>query len=366
MNKKDRSLVSFFQEIKKQKAQGEEIMELNVGDPQVDTPPDVGEAGIQAIIRGKTHYVPPAGEDKLRKVIAGRYADADPENVVVSAGGRAVLNGIFGSFLQPRDKVFIPSPYYPSFRDIVEFYGGEPVFLDTSANDFYLSAETVEERIKEKGVPRFLIINSPHNPTGRVYPVSELEKLVHLARDRGLGIVFDECYHRFSSTSFDMRELCPEAIIVNSCSKTYAMTGWRVGWAVAPPDIIQKMNHFFQVVIGSGCSLSQEAAQKALSDNHMIEDFSEQRAELLKWLDRMQIPYPEPEGAFYVFPDFSRFLIGNIKNSFDLAEFLLREAHVGVAPGQAFGDHPSRLRLAYCVGKRDLKKGLQALEKALG
>lgn len=366
MNKKNQSLVSFFQEIKKQKAQGKEITELNVGDPQVNTPPDVGEAGIQAIIKGKTHYVPPVGESELRKVIADRYTDTGMENVVVSAGGRAVLNGIFGSFLHPGDKVFIPSPYYPSFRDIVEFYGGEPVFLDTSANDFYLAAETVEERIENEGVPRFLIINSPHNPTGRVYPVSELKKIVGLARDRGFGIVFDECYHRFSSASFDMRELCPEAIIVNSCSKTYAMTGWRVGWAVAPVETIQKMSHFFQTVIGSGCSLSQEAAQKALSGDQMIEDFNEQRTELLGWLDRMEIPYPEPEGTFYVFPDFSRFLTGDIKDSFDLAEFLLREAHVGVAPGQAFGDYPSRLRLAYCVSKKDLRKGLQALEKVLG
>jgi aspartate/methionine/tyrosine aminotransferase len=235
----------------------------------------------------------------------------------------------------------------------------------TAGDDFLLRANTLEETIKEKGVPRFVIINSPNNPAGTVYSLEELEKVIRLSRERGFGIIFDECYHHFSSPEIDFREMCSEAIVVNSCSKTYGMTGWRIGWAVAPTETIDGMRDFFRKVIGSISSVSQEAAIEALRGEERIENFSEQRELIQEWMDDLEIPYPEPAGGFYVFPDFSCFMNGEIMDSVGLANYLLKEAGVAVAPGELFGDYPGRLRIAYCMDKETLKEGLNRIKRIL-
>ena len=358
-------LTSFFTKVQEEKKAGKEIVELHVGDPAVDTPPDISEAGIQAITRGKTHYTSPFGTEELRELIARKYHSSHAENVLISMGARVILAGIFYSFLGSGDRVMIPSPYYPSFRDLVEYFGGDPILVDTSVEDFLLSAAIVEEVLQKKGVPRFLIINSPNNPAGTVYSRKELEKIVGLSREWGFNLIFDECYHHFSPFEVDFREICPEAIVVNSCSKTYAMSGWRVGWCVAPTDIIQGVKDYLSVRQGSGCSFAQEGAIEAIEHNRAINDFSRERKLVCDWLDSMNIPYPEPEGGFYVFPDFSKFLQGDIANTWDLAVYLLGQTGVAVAPGEAFGEISGRIRISYCLDEKKLKEGLERIKTLL-
>ncbi len=362
--RKDKSLTSFFLKIQEQERQGE-IVKLHVGDPQIPTPPGIQEAGIRAIKEEMTHYVSPFGSEELRKLIASRYPHAEPDNVLVSSGGRLILNGIFRTFLNPGDKVMIPAPYYPSFKEIVSYFGGTPVFIDTSADDFSLTEKSVEEAIKLEGVPSFLIINSPNNPTGAIYSESELKKLVEMSRYHGFSIVFDECYGSFSSQEFNFQEICPEAIMVNSFSKTYAMSGWRVGWVVAPRKDIVQLKDFFQVVVGSLCSISQEAALEALKGGEGIEDFSQQRKIVFDFLGDLGISYPLRPGSFYVFPDFSKFFSSEIQDSFDLADYLLDQARVALTPGEVFGDYPAHMRLAYCLEERLLAEGLERIKKLL-
>lgn len=363
---KNYSLASFFSEVKKQKEKlGQDVIELNVGDPQVKTPLNIRRAGIKAIENGDTHYISPLGEAPLREVIAKKYFQAKSGNVIVSSGARMILSGIFGSLLNLGDKVFIPAPYYPSFLSLVNFFGGQSIILDTSRDNFNLTAEIVEKRIKQEGVPKFLIINSPNNPTGKIYSKKDLKEIVEISRHYGFNIIFDECYHHFSSEQIDFTKICPESIVVNSCSKTYAMTGWRVGWVVAPIGVIDNMSDFFKIIAGSGCSVSQKAALEALINDKRIDDFSVSKKLVLDWLNDMEIPCSDPDGSFYVFPDFSRFMNNRIKNSFDLAVYLLKEAQVGVAPGQFFGNYPNHLRLAYCLNSCNLEKGLKALKKSL-
>ncbi len=363
-SRQDKSLTSFFLKIQEQEKQ-KQIVKLHVGDPQLPTPENIQRAGIQAIKGEKTHYTSPFGSPELRQLIASKYSGVDPDNVLVSSGGRLILAGVFRTFLQQGDRVMIPAPYYPSFREIVSYFRGVPVYIDTSVNDFFLTEESLKRALDLNGIPEFLIINSPNNPTGVIYSVSELRKVVELSRHYGFSIVFDECYSAFSYLSFDFREICPEAIIVNSCSKTYAMSGWRIGWAIAPSKDIARMKEFFQTVVGSLCSISQEAALEALRTDKRIEDFSRQREMVYDFLDELGIVYPRTEGAFYVFPDLSSFFSSSIRDSFDLAEYLLDRAGVAVAPGEVFGDYPGHVRLAYCLEESVLRKGLQEIKKSL-
>ena len=357
------TLGAFFEQVKKLKDQGKDIVELNVGDPQVPPPEDVIEKTSEAMWKEKTHYVLSLGCEELRKMIASRFG-VEKENVAVSAGARVILNTVF-SLVGAKEKIMIPRPYYPPFKQIADFDGKRYLFIDTIDDDFGLTAEAVAQKIEETEIPKFLIVNSPHNPTGKVYPREEMEKLARLSREKGFTIISDECYRHFSEQNYSFRNIDSEAVVVDSCSKTYAMSGWRVGWTVAPPDIIQGIKDYLAVRQGSACSFAQEGAIEAIEHNRAINDFSRERELICDWLKDMNIPCPEPEGGFYVFPDVSKFLQGDIANTRDLAVYLLEQAGVAVAPGEAFGEFSGRIRISYCLDEKKLKEGLERIKTLL-
>lgn len=365
-------------EAAKLRAQGESLVDFGAGEPHLNTPEHIKDAAIAAIQANFTRYTAVSGIPDLRKAIVERHA-ADfgtsytPEEAVFTAGGKLALFHAIQVLVDHGDEVVLPTPYWVSFKDIIRYAGGKPVFLETSeAENFRITASAIEKAITPK--TKAIILNSPSNPAGSVISPADLEQVVRLAHARGIYVLLDECYvylqYNGAPVSGGSFTDCKEHIVVlGSLSKTYAMTGWRAGFALAPKPIVQAMSKLQSQDTSSATAFVQKAAIAALSGSQQC--VAEMRAEYLSLRDRVlgklaEIPGVRctvPEGAFYVYPNVSAFLgKGKIGTASELATRLLHEAHVVVVPGEAFGT-TQHVRISYAVAQANVDEGLKRMKE---
>ncbi len=368
------------------KAQGADIINLSAGEPDFDTPEHIKEAAIKAIKEGFTKYTPVAGIAELRQAIIDKlkrdyHIDYTLEQVVVSTGGKQGLYNCFQAIIDPGHEVIIPVPYWVSYPAMVELAGGKPVFLPSSPeNNFDINLDELSSLINQK--TRAIIINSPSNPTGAVYSRDTLKALAKMAVENGFYIITDDIYDeiRFDGNGPENPvSVFPEAkehvIIANGVSKTYSMTGWRIGYLAGPQPVIKAATKIQSQSTSNPNSIAQKAALAALAGSQecvkeMVSAFKERRDYIVERLNRIEgITCNMPQGAFYVFPDVSSFFgkAANgfeIKGSLELADYLLEEAKVACVPGIAFGDDRF-IRFSYATNRDQINKGLNRLEEAL-
>ena len=361
---KPSELQDFFKKAKS--LQG--VLSLGVGEPYNNTPPFVKEEGHKAIRHNKTGYIPASGSLEAKKILANKYG-VRPENVIISSGAKAVIGAVLWTIIDNGDRVLAPAPYYPLFAQVPESCGAKLVLIDTKKDNFLLKSEAVERAIKEnRSCPKALIINSPNNPTGAVYEKEELKKIADLSRKFGFIIISDECYNNFSpDPKFTFIDLSSKAVIVNSCSKTYAMPGWRIGWGIMPEELAYRVNLFLENFFGCPNAIAEQAAIKALAGPG-IGDYSKQRELARLWLEKMNIPFMPSMGGFYYFPDFSEFInpAKGIDSGVALANYILEKALVAVTPGIDFGEnYGNHLRISYCVEEKTLDKALKKIKDVL-
>ncbi|HKO02800.1 MAG TPA: pyridoxal phosphate-dependent aminotransferase [Thermoanaerobaculia bacterium] len=363
-------------------ATGVDIVDFGPGEPDFRTPALVSEAGKQAIEQGFTKYTNASGTKALREAIANRYASRygaklTMEHVIAGNGGKQELFNLMLALVDDGDEVIIPAPYWVSFPDQVAFAGGKPVFARTSVdNQFRPMLAELEAVASER--TRGVIINSPCNPTGAVIAESELRRIVEWCASRDLFLIFDETYEFFvyggakHASAMKWFDEYPETVIVvNSMSKTYAMTGWRLGYAVAHPDLIAALGKIQSHSTSNPSSIAQAAALAALRGDdtevrRMYDAYCERRAWLVPAINAVDgFCCADPDGAFYVFPEVREFFgKGDIVDSQSFATFLLEKARVAVVPGSAFGADDF-VRISYATSLERLKEGVRRIEEAI-
>ncbi len=362
------------------KAKGIDIIGFGAGEPDFDTPDYVKEGAIKALKEGKTKYTPAAGIPELRKAIADKLKTRNNINysvseVVVVPGAKMGLYEIFASILDPGDEVIVPSPYWVSYPEQILLCDGKPVFLELSEEEnFVLTAEKLKQAITPK--TKALVLNTPSNPTGAVIPEEELHKIAQVCLEKGVMIISDECYEEFTyekphisiaSLSEDIKSI---TFTVGAFSKSYSMTGWRLGWVAAPEKFIKAIINIQSQTISNPTSFAQYGALEALKDEGrfpamMRQEFKKRRDYILKELTSIEgITCSRPEGAFYVFPNLSFYIKGEIKNDLDLVSYLLEEAKIAVVPGSAFGKN-GYIRMSYATSMENIVEGLNRMKQAL-
>lgn len=350
------------------------VISLGVGEPDFDTPWHIREEGIYSLEKGRTFYTSNAGLLELRQE-AARYLQRrfalsyDADEVIITVGGSEAIDIGFRAMLDPGDEVIIPEPCFVSYLPCVKMAGGVPVRLPLEEKDqFKLTREKLLSAITEK--TKVVVLPFPNNPTGAIMTKEELQIVADIIKEKDLFVMSDEIYSELSyqgdhvsiASIPGMRE---RTVVINGFSKSYAMTGWRLGYAAAPREIIQQMVKIHQYVIMSAPTTSQYAAIEALRNGdgdvaRMRESYDERRRFLMKELRDMGIPCFEPLGAFYVFPNISRFGM----TSEEFATRLLQEQRVAVVPGSAFGEcGEGFLRISYAYSIEDLKKALVKIQK---
>jgi len=363
-------LYEFAKKVKEQEAQGRKIISLGLGEPYYDTPEIIKQGGIEAIKNDKTHYNPAQGSMTLRKKIAEKY-NVEVQCVSVSTGAKPFLGSILWSLIDDGDLVFMTGPYYPPFFQIAQSCGGKVVLIDTKPTDFQLKADVLDEIFANNNTAEkksFIIINSPNNPSGVTYEKNELKKIVEVCKKNNVTIISDECYSNFSpDPQFSLRQFNSEIIVINSLSKSHAMTGWRIGYAICPSDLNVTIGRFLENYIGCPSSISDAAAVVALESESTLPDLVSQREIMHSWLAEMKISYAKSTGGIFIFPDFVDVMEKlNLKNSVELATYFLEKAGVATTPGVSFGEkYDTHLRLSYCIKPDELKLALQELEKVI-
>ena len=367
-------------EADKLRQQGIDVVDFGAGEPHFSTPQHIKDAGIAAIQSNFTKYTAVGGTAELRDAIVHRHAvdfDSDyrREESVASVGGKHALFNAIQVLVDHRDDVIVPVPYWVSFKDIVRYAGGNCVFVETDEGQgFRLTAKMIERRLTPR--TKLIILNSPSNPSGAVMSPDDLAEIVRLAHERGIWVVSDECYvylnytaRRFSVGS--LRDFRDHMVIVGSLSKTYAMTGWRLGYALGPAPVISAMQKLQSQSTSNPTSIVQKAAVAALKGpQHCI---AEMRAEYINLRDHVVnglraisgVKCNLPEGAFYAYPNVSAYFgRSGVNSAADLAGKLLREAHVATVPGEGFGtsDH---IRVSYATSMAELDRGLERMRKFL-
>ncbi|MBI2820944.1 MAG: pyridoxal phosphate-dependent aminotransferase [Acidobacteria bacterium] len=370
-----------LQEANRLKRQGVDVVDFGVGEPDFATPDNIKEAAHRAIRENFTKYTDVGGIPPLKQALIERYrrdwgAEYEPGEMLVCAGGKQALFNLALALFEENDEVVIPAPYWVTFPEQVRLAGATPVFLSVPEKErFILRAEMVEPVLTEQ--TRAVIINSPNNPTGAVIPREEICRLVDLARRRDLLLISDETYEYFSyqtDRAFSAAALWKEArehvIVVSAVSKTYSMTGWRIGYALGPKPIIAAATNIQSHSTSNPVSISQKAALEAVTgDQGSVEQM---KAEYRRRRDFAHaalagIPGVQcdlPDGAFYLFPNVRRYLRGATKDTVALARYLLGEAHVAVVPGSAFGAE-GYFRLSYAASLDVLGEGIGRIRRAL-
>jgi aspartate aminotransferase len=368
-------------------ARGVRVIDFGVGEPDHDTPEVVKAAGIRAIQEGWTKYTPPAGLDELKRAVIDKFArdqglHFQPNQILISCGAKHSLYNIAQALFEEGDEVVIPAPYWVSYPDQVTLQGATPVILPTAEADGFCPTPDALARVLTPRT-KAVILNSPNNPTGAVYPRPLLEQLGRVLAGHACIIITDEIYEYFvydGAAHWSIASLCPElaprTIIVNGVSKSYAMTGWRIGYAAGPAPIIQAMTAIQSQSTSNPASMSQKAAVAALRDGAaftagMVKEFDERRRLMLEGLRRMPgVQCTTPAGGFYLFPRVAD-LLGRaapggspLRTSAELAAYLLEAAHVAVVPGGAFGAE-GYLRCSYALSTEQIKAGLRQLQDAI-
>ena len=368
---------------KKMKADGMRVVSFAAGEPDFNTPDYIVEAGRKALDIGFTKYTPAAGTVELREAICDKLKndnalDYGKTNIVVSNGAKHSLFNAFMAVLNPGDEVIIPSPYWLSYPELVKMAGGVPKFVQTKPeNSFKITAEELEKAITEK--TKAFILNNPNNPTGAVYSRSELNALGAVIEKHEIYVISDEIYekltyerrHHSIATYSDV--LKERTIVINGMSKTYSMTGWRVGYAAANEQIAAAMISMQSHSTSNANSIAQYASTVALSDklhgDAFLEDmratFDARRALMMLRLSRLGLEYIEPKGAFYVMASIKKFegmsIDGQrIHSAYDFATLLLERAQVATIPCEGFGA-PDYIRLSYAASEKDIERGLDSI-----
>lgn len=360
------------------RSQGADLVDFGAGEPHFSTPQHIKDAAIAAIQSNFTRYTAVPGTMELREAIVARHtADFGSayarEEAIASTGGKHALFNAFQVLVDHGDEVIIPVPYWVSFKDIVEYAGGKCVFVQTDESQgFKLTAEMIERAVTPR--TKIILLNSPSNPSGAVVPREEQEKIVRFAASRGIYVLSDECYVYLNYTGklFSMgamKEFKDHLIIVGSLSKTYAMTGWRLGFTLAPAPLIKQFQKLQGQSTSNPTSIVQKAAVAALKGSQqcvadMRADYIRLRDQIVKGLREIPgITVNQPDGAFYVFPNVSSYFgRGGMKTSADVAGRLLREANVVVVPSESFGTQ-QHIRLSYATSSEQIAKGLERMKK---
>ena len=357
--------------------QGVDIISFAAGEPDFDTPPHICEAAYRAIREGKTRYTPAKGMPELIEAVREKFRrdnglEYGAEQIIVSSGAKYSLYNALQAICEDGDEVIIPSPYWVTYPEQVKLAGARPVILPSREEDgFRLDREKLENLISER--TRAIIICSPANPSGAGYPRSDLEFIAGLAGENDLYIISDEIYENLVYDGFQAdsiaslsRETQERTIVVNGVSKSYAMTGWRIGYLAAPAPVARAISSFQSHTTSNPTTISQYAALAALTgDQAVVEEmrkaFQERRDLMMKWFERISgVSCVRPVGTFYTFPNVSSIGMG----SAELAEDLLDKARIAVVPGVAFG-WDTHLRMSFAASAENLEKGMKRLEEYL-
>ncbi len=371
---------------KKMRDEGIDVIDLSVGEPDFPTPHNIKEAAKKAIDENQTRYTINAGTIELRKAIAQKlkrdnHLDYHLNEIIVSNGAKqCVYNSVLAT-VNDGDEVIIPAPYWVSYPDMVRMANGKAIFIETKeSNGFKLKAEQLESAITAK--TKVIILCNPSNPTGSAYTKNELEVLAEVMNGKNIFIISDEIYEKLTYGDFKFvsfaslsNEMKKRTIVVNGVSKTYSMTGWRIGYAAGPGNIIEAMNKIQSHSTSNASSVSQAAAIEALAGpqyviSEMLEEFKQRQDYFHKELTSLNgITCYKAEGAFFLFPNVSHYFgkstgVFKIKHSFDFAMHILYEAHIAAVPGSAFGAE-GYMRFAYATSMENLKEAILRLKKVL-
>ncbi len=368
------------------KSQGLDVIGFGAGEPDFDTPDNIKEAARKAIETGFTKYTPVGGTDELKDAIIAKLKrdnalDYARNEISVACGAKHSLYNISQALVQEGDEVIIPAPYWVSYPDQVILAGGKPVFIETDEGAaFKITPEQLEKVITKN--TRALILNSPCNPTGSTYSLDELKSLGEVCLRHDFAIITDDIYERllydnqtFYNIATALPALQPRVIVVNGVSKTYSMTGWRIGYAAGPADLISAMTKMQSQSTSNPCSIAQKAAVEALNGPQhavasMVVEFEKRRTYIIDRLNAIPgVSCFKSTGAFYAFPNFSQ-IYGKsfegkvICNSTDFAAYLLEQARVALVPGIAFGADKF-VRLSYSTSMRNITEGLDRIDTAV-
>ncbi|HUI56637.1 MAG TPA: pyridoxal phosphate-dependent aminotransferase [Bryobacteraceae bacterium] len=360
------------------RSEGVDVVDFGAGEPDFPTPDNIKQAAIRALEQNFTKYTPAGGTAELKKAVCERHArdfgtDYKPNECLITVGGKHVIFNLMQALIDPGDEVVIPVPYWVTYKDVVNYAGGTCVFVETREEDgFNLTAAMIERHLTPRTT--LVIINSPSNPSGAVLDREEFEKILWLASTRGIYLLTDECYCKFlyDSEPFSIGSV-PGAkgtvLVAGSLSKTYAMTGWRIGYGLAPAAVAGAMTRLQSHSTSNPTSISQKAAVEALqgpqeSVTAMLAEYRKRRDFVVDRLRAIPgVTCAEPRGAFYAYPNVG-VVIGKdgIQDTQQLAERLLAEAHLAVVPGEAFGTD-RHVRISYAASMRELERGLDRLHR---
>ena len=341
---------------------------LALGEPEFDTPQEIRDEVTRALQRGETHYPPNNGTPFLRRSISEYMSsqgfDYAPDNVIVTDGATEALHATLLAMLEPNDEVIIPTPAFGLYESIVRVNHAFPVFLDTARADFQIDEDALRDRVTP--ATKAIVICSPNNPTGCIFNAASLDAVARVAAETGIYVICDDVYNRLVYADgyerFALRhpELREQTVVVDSFSKPWAMTGWRIGWLAADPSLAVQIAKAHQYMVSSAVSFEMPAAAAALSVDPapMLETYRARRARVLAALEKMGLSVVEPAGAFYVFPSIK----GTGLTSEQFCTRAIEEAGVGLVPGSCFGSE-GYVRLSYCVSDEDLDEGLCRLDR---
>jgi aspartate aminotransferase len=367
------------------RAQGVDVISFSVGEPDFDTPRHIKDAAVRALDKGQTKYTEVGGIPELRAAVCHKLRrdhglEYAADEVTVSCGAKHTLYNIVMALVNPGDEVLIPSPYWVSYPEQVRLLGGVPVSVEThESTGFDLDPAAVRRALTPR--TKLIILDSPGNPTGAVFSPAALEEVARIALERGLWVVSDECYEAltYEGRHVSIASLSPEVkartILVNTCSKAYAMTGWRIGYAAGPKAIIRAMTDIQSQVTSNAASIAQWAAVEALTGPQdeiakMVGEFDHRRRAIIAALNAIPgVHCATPKGAFYAFPNVSglfgkRWKGGVLKGSVDVCTFLLEEARIACVAGQDFGSD-AHIRISYATGIETIREGMRRMDAAV-
>ena len=358
------------------RSEGVDVVDFGAGEPDFPTPDNVKQAAIRAVDQNFTKYTAAGGTAELKQAVCDRHAEDfgtayQPSECLVTVGGKHAIFNLIQAVINPGDEVVIPVPYWVTYRDVVNYAGGQCVFVDTDeAGGFRLTASMIEPHLTAR--TRMVIVNSPSNPSGAVMDRAEFERIFRLTSERGIYLLTDECYSRFlyASEPFSIASL-PGAketvLLAGSLSKTYAMTGWRIGFALVPAPLVTAMTKLQSHSTSNPTSISQKAAVEALRGPQdsvalMLAEYRKRRDFVVSRLREIPgVQCAEPRGAFYAYPNVGVAIGRNgIQTTQQFAERLLADAHVAVVPGEAFGTD-RHVRISYATSMHELERGLDRL-----
>jgi aspartate/methionine/tyrosine aminotransferase len=370
------------------KAAGHDVIGFGAGEPDFPTPDHIVEAAVVAARDPKSHrYSPTSGLPELREAVAKKTARdsgwaVEPAQVLITNGGKQAVYNTFAALCDPGDEVLVPAPFWVTYPEAIQLAGGTPVPVATDeTTGFKATVDQLDRACTER--TKALLFVSPSNPTGAVYSPEQVEEIGRWAADRGLWVITDEIYehlvygeHRFTSMPVLVPELADQCVVVNGVAKTYAMTGWRVGWMVGPRDVIDAATNLQSHATSNVSNVAQAAALAAVAGPlddvaRFREAFDRRRRLIHEGLDAIDgVRCLEPEGAFYAFPSFAAALGRSIAgrrptSTLELADLLLEEARVAIVPGEAFGA-PGYARMSYALGDADLVEGVSRIAAVLG